>query len=554
MKVALYARYSTDNQRDASIADQFRVCRAYAEKQGWQIVEEYSDHAISGASLLRSGVQALIADALRGRFQVVLAEAMDRLSRDQEDIAGFFKRMTYADVKIVTLSEGEVTHLHVGLKGTMNALFLKDLADKTRRGLRGRVELGKSGGGNSYGYDVVKQFQVNGEPVRGDRVINLIEAEVVRRIFRDYVAGKSPKRIAVELNKDSIPAPGGGDWGFSTINGNAKRGNGVLNNEMYIGRIVWNRQRFIKDPDTGKRQARPNPLSEWIVQEVPNLRIVDDELWNGAKARQAAIKTKRGDDGREVENSFRDRRRPKYLFSGLTKCACCGGGYAMISTDLVGCATARNKGTSDNRVNVRRDRLEARVLNALRHHLMDPALFKEFCDEFTREMNRLRMEGGASLEAAKSELGRVEKQIKSTVDAIADGMYHPSMKEKLDGLETRRTELDQLLADAEEPPPLLHPEMATYYRGQVGALHEALRDETEATRLKAGEILRSLVKEIILTPEAGEMNIDVRGDLAGILAVSLKTKTPALGAGVSQFEMVAGARIGRDRHSLIVPI
>jgi DNA invertase Pin-like site-specific DNA recombinase len=72
---------------------------------------------------------------------------MDRLSRDQEDIAGLFKRMAYANVEIVTLSEGEVTHLHVGLNGTMNALFLKDLADKTRRGLRGRVELGKSGGG-----------------------------------------------------------------------------------------------------------------------------------------------------------------------------------------------------------------------------------------------------------------------------------------------------------------------------------------------------------------------------------------------------------------------
>jgi hypothetical protein len=119
MRVALYARYSTDNQRDASIADQFRVCRVFAEKQGWHVVQEYSDHAVSGASLLRTGVQTLIADALAGRFQLVLAETMDRLSRDQEDIAGLYKRMAYADVKIVTLSEGEVTHLHVGLKGTM---------------------------------------------------------------------------------------------------------------------------------------------------------------------------------------------------------------------------------------------------------------------------------------------------------------------------------------------------------------------------------------------------------------------------------------------------
>ncbi|WP_264960573.1 recombinase family protein, partial [Neoasaia chiangmaiensis] len=151
MKVALYARYSSDNQRDASIADQLRVCRTHVEKQGWTIVEEYTDHAISGASLMRPGIQALIADAQRGRFQIVLAEAMDRLSRDQEDIAGVFKRMNYAGVRIVTLSEGEVSHLHVGLKGTMNALFLKDLAEKTHRGLRGRVEQGKSGGGNAYG-------------------------------------------------------------------------------------------------------------------------------------------------------------------------------------------------------------------------------------------------------------------------------------------------------------------------------------------------------------------------------------------------------------------
>ena len=181
MKVAIYARYSSDNQRDASIADQFRMCRLHAEKQGWHIVEEYSDHAISGASLIRPGIQALMADAMGGRFDLILAEAMDRLSRDQEDIAGIFKRMSYADVKMFTLSEGEVTHLHVGLKGTMNALFLKDLADKTRRGQRGRVEAGKSGGGNAYGYDVVKKLDANGEPIRGDRTINEFQAEVVRR-------------------------------------------------------------------------------------------------------------------------------------------------------------------------------------------------------------------------------------------------------------------------------------------------------------------------------------------------------------------------------------
>jgi len=145
VKAAIYARYSSDNQRDASIADQLRVCWEYATRQGWTVINEFTDHAISGATLMRAGFQALMREALNRRFDVVLAEALDRFSRDQEDTAGLFKRLTFAGVNIVTLAEGDITHLHVGLKGTMNALFLKDLADKTRRGLRGRVELGKSG-------------------------------------------------------------------------------------------------------------------------------------------------------------------------------------------------------------------------------------------------------------------------------------------------------------------------------------------------------------------------------------------------------------------------
>jgi DNA invertase Pin-like site-specific DNA recombinase len=89
MKVTLYAGYSSDNQRDASIEDQLRLCRACADREGWKIVDSYTDRAISGASLLRPGVQELIADGLKRRFDLVLTESLDRLSRDQEDIAGF---------------------------------------------------------------------------------------------------------------------------------------------------------------------------------------------------------------------------------------------------------------------------------------------------------------------------------------------------------------------------------------------------------------------------------------------------------------------------------
>ncbi|MCV0369178.1 MAG: recombinase family protein [Filomicrobium sp.] len=542
MKVAIYARYSSDNQRDASIADQFRMCRLHAEKQGWHIVEEYSDHAISGASLIRPGIQALMADAMGGRFDLILAEAMDRLSRDQEDIAGIFKRMSYADVKMFTLSEGEVTHLHVGLKGTMNALFLKDLADKTRRGQRGRVEAGKSGGGNAYGYDVVKKFDANGEPIRGDRTINEAQAEVVRRIFRDYAAGKSAKTIAFALNRDGIAAPSGGDWGFSTINGNPKRGNGILNNEMYVGKIVWNRQRFVKDPSTGKRQARPNPEEEWVIQEAPELRILDDDLWSAVKARQEKNKIARKENGEADLSRINTRRRPKYLFSGLTKCSCCGGGYSAISATLIGCATARNKGTCNNRVNIRRDELESRVLNALRTKLVDPELFAHFCEVFTQEMNRLRMEGRAGIASAEAELAKVNRELEKILDLyLSDALSVDMVKERSKKLEARKTELEQFLAEADEPPPLLHPSMALQYRKRVQQLYDALQDEDEGKRIEAADTLRSLVDQIVLTPVDGKVEIDVQGDLAGILTISTQSKNPAAGATGSQVKMVAGA-------------
>ncbi len=171
-------------------------------------------------------MQELIADGLKRRFDVILTESLDRLSRDQEDIAGFYKRMRFGGINIVTLSEGEVSELHIGLKGTMGALYLKDLADKTRRGLRGRIEDGKSGGGLCYGYDVVRQLDQTGAASRGERTINEAEANTVRRIFAEYLAGKSSRTIAMRLNSEGLPGPQGSEWGPSTIHGNPKRGNG----------------------------------------------------------------------------------------------------------------------------------------------------------------------------------------------------------------------------------------------------------------------------------------------------------------------------------------
>jgi site-specific DNA recombinase len=140
---------------------------------------------------------------------------------------------------------------------------------------------------------VVKRTDSEGEPVRGERKINEAEAVIVRRIFREFAAGKSPRAIATDLNRDGILGPFGRAWGDTTIRGHVCRGNGVVNNELYAGVLVWNRQRFIKDPNTGKRVSRLNPEAKWIRTEVPELRIVDDELWQRVKLRQVELARRR---------------------------------------------------------------------------------------------------------------------------------------------------------------------------------------------------------------------------------------------------------------------
>ncbi len=251
------------------------------------------DAAISGASVtLRPGIQTLLQDAQAGKFEVVLVETPDRISRDQTYVAILHKRFRFAGVTLVTLAEGEVSELHVGLKGRMNALFLKYLAARTHRGLRGRVGKGKAGGGLRYSHNVVKRLNGDGEKVRGERKIN--EAETVRRIFREFAAGKSPGAIAADLNRDGIPGPDGKACGDTTIRGHVCRGTGIVNNELCAGVLVRNRLRYIKNPATGRRVSRVNPGSGWIRTEVPDLRIVHEDLWQAARRRQEEISRRFG--------------------------------------------------------------------------------------------------------------------------------------------------------------------------------------------------------------------------------------------------------------------
>ena len=136
-RTGLYARYSSDLQSENSIEDQLRLCRELATRLELEIVTEEADHAVSGTVLLRPGLQRLLEKARRKEIDVVLTESLDRISRSLTDIAAIHEQLTFNDVRIITLSEGPISEIHIGLGGTLSAIFLKQLGEKTKRGLIG---------------------------------------------------------------------------------------------------------------------------------------------------------------------------------------------------------------------------------------------------------------------------------------------------------------------------------------------------------------------------------------------------------------------------------
>ena len=558
LRAVIYARYSSESQNKSSIDDQIRLCKERIAAQDWTLIDVYRDAAISGATTIRPGYQALIEDARNGTFDIIVAEALDRLSRDQEDVAGLFKRMQFAGVRIITLAEGEISELHVGLKGTMNALFLKDLAQKTHRGQRGRIEAGKSAGGRCYGYDIVRRTDERGELVRGERAIDPAEAAVVQRIFSMFAAGASPIAIAKALNHDGIPGPAGRAWRDTTIRGHALRGTGILRNELYIGRLVWNRLTYIRNPATGRRVSRVNPQLKTTSNSVPALRIIDQELWDRVQTRLGNIRVNSG-----AENPDRPRywetRRAHHVLTGKAFCGCCDGAMTNIGRDYLACSTARRQGLCSNRQGIRREVLEKLILDALRTRLMQPEHVATFIAEFTAEWNRLQAETSAHDAARRRELDVVQRKLAGVIDAIADGLRAPGLQQRLDELEARKAELERDLGAAPAASPRLHPRLADVYRQKVESLGAALQgpDATEAL-----EVVRSLIERVVLHPVPGGQRgfeIELVGEIGAMVKLGRddgdRTRSRQSATDQSLFQssmkVVAGARNRRSHHSTV---
>ncbi|MEO1579781.1 MAG: recombinase family protein [Pseudomonadota bacterium] len=377
--------------------------------------------------------------------------------------------------------------------------------------MTGRAKEGRSPGGLAYGY----------EPVPGEvgkRRIVVAEARVVRRIFDEYLAGRSPRDIAHGLNAEGIVPPRGARWNASTINGNATRGNGILQNPLYAGRQVWNRVRMVKDPDTGRRVSRPNPPEEWVVAEVPELAILAPGVFEAAGKRKAA---------RSIA-SLRDRRRPRHLLSGLLRCAACGAGMSTNGRDRSGrvrvrCSAHSESGYCPNPQTFYLDRIEEAVLSGLRAELRHPEVIAEYVRTYHDERKRLAADAIKERTRIEKRLAAIEREIARLVDAICDGSaVIQQLEPKMLALQGEQTELRAELEVAPEPPEVisLHPAILKRYEEQLADLQTALAKGIRSADTGAAQAMRDLVDTVTVSRDPnrkGGVEVEIAGRLNHLL-------------------------------------
>ncbi len=330
-------------------------------------------------------------------------------------------------------------------------------------------------------------------------------------------AAKAHSLSAKARNAERVPGPSGAIWYDATIRGCPGRGDGRLRNQIYIGRQVWNRRHRATDPVAGTQHRRPNDPADIVVQDVPELRIIEQQLWDSVQARLASEQARRPARATGAAGwSFWEHRRPRHLLTGKVVCGACGALFATLGQDYLGCRAA-NQGSCHNTRLVRRAKLEAHVLDVLSRQLMDPNLVREFVAAFTEEWHRFLAEHSGVAEARQSDLRATKRRIANLIDAISDGMRSPELKARLADLEARKAVLVAELSHGSDPLPTLHPNIADVYRQEVERLRNGLSAVDNAEALEAA---RQLIDRIIISPpdDHGEPpRIEIVGEFVAML-------------------------------------
>ncbi len=502
MRYAIYARYSSDLQRQTSIPDQIRKCHEFGQAQGWAPVKDciYTDEAVSGVSIERPGLQRMLQAALSPHhpFEVILVDDTSRISRSLPDAVQLFQKLSFAGIRVVAVAQGidsqsEQAEVLVTVHGLVDSLYVKELAKKTHRGLEGAFLRGLHAGGRCYGYRNV--------PAEGGGVkleIEETEAEVVRRIFQMSANGTSLKKIAYALNAEKIPAPRPragakqATWCPSAIRE-------MLRRELYMGRMVWNRSRFIKVPGTNRRVARPRPKSEWRIVERPELRIVSDPQWQAVQARQAMFQKLYAGQRQGLLNRSASSGN---LLTGFLKCGLCGANLVIVTGRrrrhaMYGCPQHFYRGACANDLKVRQEYLERQLLSELQANVLLPEVIDYTLEEFQRQLEAARVDTSQYQERAREKKRELEEQLQRLTAAVAQAGHSAFLLQAIAQREQELAELEPSLELASNSRHRDPEELRRFAIERLSALPELLSHDVSRAR---SELARH-VSEVRMLPE-----------------------------------------------------
>ncbi len=350
---------------------------------------------------------------------------------------------------------------------------------------------------------------------KGQLIVIEKEADIVRRIFSEYSDGKSPKRICHELNREGISPPRGKIWSPSALNGLEDRGAGILRNTIYVGLRSWNKVRMVKDPSNGRRVSRPNPPDQWQTVDVPNLRLVDDAVWDQVQSRLHVNKRKRPEA----------MRRPKRLLSGLLACGACGAGMSTGGKDKSGrvrlrCSAHSNSGSCSAPRTYYLEKVEALVLDSLAYHLDEPDLIIEYFKSYENERRRLNADRGRQRFAIQERITAIDTEVDRLVEFVAKGVGSASIwGNKVDELIAQKAELEIELSllEPDDGNIALHP---TAIQAMASAIVD-VRELFDANQLSgsepAAEMIRHALERVTIvyapdSPEGFTLKVDGKLD------------------------------------------
>jgi len=421
-RVAVYARFSCDNQRDESIEDQVAGAERYCAERGYDIVAIYPDYALTGRSDDRPQFLRMIEDAKKGMFDTVLVWKIDRFARNMQDQYYYEKIISSTGVRLESVKE-RITGNGVDAvvtKGTLAIIAqVKSLqtAEDTMRGMLGKANKCQYLGVSRYGYSH------NGDEITLDPVT----APIAREIHTRYLNGESQSDILAWLRSLNVRGPGGKPVGKTFLRG-------VLKNEAYAGVYTWGKRKdergnVILDPD-----GKPIPIVR-VEGGMPAIVTMEEK--------EACLRRLRY---HKHENSKAD-----YILSGKMFCVECGQPmHGETCKNHAGvefwryCCQGRRKACTGV---YWKERTEEAIAKTIRQILTEPGVAELIADGFERYRTRKRPH--ASIDAVKADLKAIGKQRDNLIQAVEDGMPYKHVKDKMEKLDAQQAADERKLAELE---------------------------------------------------------------------------------------------------------